>query len=89
VVNVGWRPTFEGTTRTVEAHLLLEGAAEPGWAGVAEGEGEAGGPDLYGRLLTLAFQARIRGEERFDGPEALMERIREDIAAARELLGSR
>jgi riboflavin kinase / FMN adenylyltransferase len=70
VVNVGWRPTFDGTTRTVEAHLLVEGA-----------------PDLYGQVLTLEFVARIRGEQRFDGPEALVARIHEDIAAAREQLG--
>ncbi len=74
VVNVGWRPTFEGTSRTVEAHLLLDG--------------DATGPDLYGRPLTLAFQARIRGEERFEGPEALVGRIRKDVTAARETLRS-
>jgi riboflavin kinase/FMN adenylyltransferase len=70
VVNVGWRPTFDGTTRTVEAHLLVDGA-----------------PDLYGRSLELAFVARIRGEERFDGVEALLARIGHDIEAARGLLG--
>jgi riboflavin kinase / FMN adenylyltransferase len=80
VVNVGWRPTFEGRTRTVEAHLLLD--PSPGG-----GDGEFGGPDLYGRPLSLAFVARIRGEQRFDGPEALVARIRQDIAVARELLG--
>jgi riboflavin kinase/FMN adenylyltransferase len=70
VVNIGWRPTFDGTSRTVEAHLLVDGA-----------------PDLYGASLGLAFVARIRGEERFDGPEALVARIREDVAAAQQLLG--
>jgi riboflavin kinase/FMN adenylyltransferase len=91
VVNVGWRPTFEGTTRTVEAHLLLEGQSVGqvrDRSEGSEGEREAGGPDLYGRLLTLAFQARIRGEERFESAEALVERIREDVAAAKELLGT-
>jgi riboflavin kinase/FMN adenylyltransferase len=39
--------------------------------------------DLYGRTLTLAFAHRIRGERAFAGPEALVARIREDIAAAR------
>jgi riboflavin kinase/FMN adenylyltransferase len=76
VVNVGWRPTFAGTTRTVEAHLLIDGRDGP----------EAGGPDLYGRPLTLAFEVRVRGEERFDGPEALVARIHEDIRAAAGIL---
>jgi riboflavin kinase/FMN adenylyltransferase len=81
VVNVGWRPTFDGTSRTVEAHLLLDGPED------GPQDGPAGsGPDLYERRLTLAFQARIRGEERFDGPEALIGRIREDIAVAHGLL---
>jgi len=75
VVNIGWRPTFGGRTRTVEAHLLVDPSPE------------GGGPDLYGRRLSLAFVARIRGEQRFDGPEALVARIRQDIAVARELLG--
>ena len=69
VVNVGWRPTFDGTVRTVEAHLLVEGE-----------------PDLYDRRLELVFVARIRGEERFDGPESLVARIREDIRTARGIL---
>lgn len=69
VVNIGWRPTFGGTSRTVEAHLLVEGE-----------------PDLYGCRLSLAFVGRIRGEERFEGPEALVARIREDVRAARGFL---
>ena len=69
VVNVGWRPTFAGTSRSVEAHLLVDD-----------------GPDLYGQRLTLEFVARVRGEQRFEGPEALVARIHEDIRMARELL---
>jgi len=72
VVNVGRRPTFDGTGRTVEAHLLDVPA----------------GLDLYGRRLALAFVGRIRGEQRFDGPEALVARIHEDVVAARGLLGA-
>lgn len=71
VVNVGWRPTFAGTSRSVEAHLLVDG-----------------GPDLYGQRLTLEFVARVRGEQRFDGPEALVARIHEDIRVARDLLAA-
>ena len=42
--------------------------------------------DLYGARVRLEFHARLRGEERFDGPEALVARIGRDIAAARALL---
>ena len=69
VVNIGWRPTFAGTSRSVEAHLLVDD-----------------GPDLYGQRLTLEFVARVRGEQRFEGTEALVARIHEDIRMARELL---
>jgi len=96
VVNIGWRPTFDGTTRTVEAHLLLGPPgtvvgpeAAPGPEGAVSwrsGREEAGGPDLYGRSLTVAFEARIRGEQRFEGPEALVARIRQDAEDARALL---
>jgi riboflavin kinase / FMN adenylyltransferase len=70
VTNIGRRPTFDGVGRTVEAHLL-DAPADL---------------DLYGAPVTLAFRARIRGEERFAGPEALIARIRADIAIAREEL---
>jgi riboflavin kinase/FMN adenylyltransferase len=42
--------------------------------------------DLYGARVRLEFHARLRGEERFDGPGALVARIRQDVAAARALL---
>jgi riboflavin kinase/FMN adenylyltransferase len=71
VVNVGWRPTFAGTSRSIEAHLLVDG-----------------GPDLYGQRLTLEFIARVRGEQRFDGVEALVARIHEDVRVARERLAA-
>jgi riboflavin kinase/FMN adenylyltransferase len=68
VTNVGWRPTFDGRTRTVEAHLLDTDR------------------DLYGQRLTVAFEHRLRGEERFASPEELVARIRGDVEAARALL---
>jgi riboflavin kinase/FMN adenylyltransferase len=77
VVNVGTRPTFDGTTTTVEAHLL----------DVDDGP-EAGGPDLYGRTLAVALLARLRDERRFDGPDDLVAQIRADIEAARAHLGA-
>jgi riboflavin kinase/FMN adenylyltransferase len=68
-VNVGRRPTFGGTTVTVEAHVLdFEG-------------------DLYGRDVRVEFTDRLREEQAFPGPEALVARIREDVAEARRRLG--
>lgn len=68
VVNVGTRPTFDGTTTTVEAHLL----------------GVEGDLDLYDDELTLAFLERLRDERRFDGPDELVAQIGRDVEAARE-----
>ncbi len=44
--------------------------------------------DLYGLDLELHFIQFLRPERRFPGPEALVAQIREDIAAAREILGT-
>jgi riboflavin kinase/FMN adenylyltransferase len=42
--------------------------------------------DLYDARVRLSFQARLRGEQRFASATALVERIHEDVRAARELL---
>jgi riboflavin kinase/FMN adenylyltransferase len=42
--------------------------------------------DLYGRSLRVGLVARLRDEQRFDGPEALVAALRADVARARELL---
>ncbi|MDX2168850.1 MAG: riboflavin kinase [Deltaproteobacteria bacterium] len=44
--------------------------------------------DIYGRRLELTFVARLRGEQKFAGIDALLAQIRSDIATARALLGS-
>jgi riboflavin kinase / FMN adenylyltransferase len=44
--------------------------------------------DLYGTRVRLEFHERLRGEERFSGPEALVARIRDDVARARALLST-
>ena len=41
--------------------------------------------DLYGQILKLDFLARLRGERRFDSPQALVEQMHEDAERAREL----
>ncbi|RMG19101.1 MAG: riboflavin biosynthesis protein RibF [Deltaproteobacteria bacterium] len=45
-----------------------------------------GGEALYGRRMRVAFAARLRGERRFSGPDALRAQIREDIEVARRRL---
>lgn len=42
--------------------------------------------DLYGQELTVAFVARLRGEQRFSGPEALVRQLQSDEVAARAAL---
>jgi len=44
------------------------------------------GGDLYDTRVRLAFQERLRGEERFESAGALVARIQQDIRAARALL---
>lgn len=43
--------------------------------------------ELYGRVVDVSFEARIRGEMRFAGVEELVARIGEDVEEARRLLG--
>jgi riboflavin kinase/FMN adenylyltransferase len=42
--------------------------------------------DLYGRRLCLEFLERLRGERRFDTPEALIEQMHRDVGRTRELV---
>ena len=41
--------------------------------------------DLYGQELRIDFIARLRGERRFDSPEALIEQMRLDVERTRQL----
>ncbi len=41
--------------------------------------------DLYGRELRIDFLARLRGERRFDSPEALIEQMHRDVERTREV----
>jgi len=44
--------------------------------------------DLYGSTLRLDFLARLRGERRFDTPEALIEQMRRDVSRTREIVAA-
>ncbi len=69
VVNIGTRPTFRENGAEVIEAHLLDYK----------------GGDLYGRSLEVRFLARVRDEQKFDGPEALKKQIAADITAARAL----
>jgi riboflavin kinase/FMN adenylyltransferase len=43
--------------------------------------------DIYGRALRVELIARVRGEQRFDGIDALVAQIATDVRHARALLG--
>jgi riboflavin kinase/FMN adenylyltransferase len=70
VVNIGFRPTFEGgeARPTVEAHLL-------DFSG-----------DLYGKTVSLDFVARLRPEIKFPGVDALLAQIQRDILEAKRIM---
>jgi riboflavin kinase / FMN adenylyltransferase len=44
--------------------------------------------DLYGSRLRLDFIARLRGERRFESPEALIEQMHHDVQRTREIIES-
>lgn len=44
--------------------------------------------DLYGRWLVVELIARLRGEQRFSGVDALRAQIAADVAQARDVLGA-
>lgn len=70
ILNYGYRPTF----KSKEPQAMLE-------AFLFDFDG-----DLYGQCLEVVFYPRIRGEERFDGPEALKKQISVDIQQGKAVL---
>ncbi len=43
--------------------------------------------DFYGHEVAVDFEYRLRGQERYDGVDALIEQMHRDVARTRELLG--
>jgi riboflavin kinase/FMN adenylyltransferase len=81
--------------------VRLKAAGGAWWSGVANlgvrptvGEGVAPlevhlldrSEDLYGQSVKVGFITRLRGEQRFDGLDALVTQIRRDIVRARQEL---
>lgn len=71
VANFGWRPTFGGLVPRLEVHLLDAAPAL----------------DLYGARLTMSLAVAMRPERRFEGVDALVAQIQQDIAQVRTLAG--
>jgi len=44
--------------------------------------------DLYGETCTVSFVAHLRGEQKFDGLDALVTQMRHDEAQARQILAT-
>jgi len=72
VTNVGVRPTFDAAGPVTVEAHLI---------GVDD-------VSLYGQPLTVTFEHRLRGEQRFDSVDDLVARIHADIDQARQLLGA-
>lgn len=90
-VNVGSRPTFDGTGVRVEAHLL-DVSAEPPNAGAARaGDGPAWAPlpglDEYGWPIRIELVGWVRDEIRFGSVDALREQLRRDCERVRAMIG--
>ena len=80
VTNLGIRPTVNGTEQRFETHLLDFPPIND--HGVHEDD------DLYGKTLSVEFIERLRGEQRFDGLDALTNQIQRDIQQARTILAA-
>jgi riboflavin kinase / FMN adenylyltransferase len=70
ITNIGMRPTFSETARSIEAHIFDFDR------------------DIYDQRVKLELIERIRGEKKFDSPEALRKQIALDLDKAREILAS-
>lgn len=76
VCNIGFAPTFgDVLTEQIEVHVLGQPDLSPY------------GGSLYGHTLGFAFTHRLRDEQFFDGPEALVAQIQRDCDTALSVLG--
>lgn len=72
VANIGVRPTIEAATPDRRLEVHLFDFAN----------------DIYGRDLDVDFVKFIRGEQKFDGIDALKTQIARDVKTARAILGN-
>jgi riboflavin kinase / FMN adenylyltransferase len=80
-ISIGTNPTFDGTVRRVEAHVIDVVPSTPG--------GDVNDAlDLYGERVSVEFVQWLRGMVRFDGVEPLIEQMAADVRRTRDVLGS-
>ncbi len=72
VANLGFRPTLEGVKNDLLLEVHLFGLEH----------------EIYGEELEVEFVSYLRGEEKFDGVEALKEQIAKDIERGRGVFQS-
>jgi len=70
-ISVGTNPTFDDVVATVVEAHVLDRTDL----------------DLYGVTVAVDFVARLRGNVRFDGLDALMAQMADDVTRTREVLG--
>ncbi len=68
VLNIGVRPTFEGTTVQIECHFFNFHET------------------IYGKSIEIFFIEKIRDEQKFPNPEALIQQIQRDVNTAKQIL---
>jgi riboflavin kinase/FMN adenylyltransferase len=72
-ISVGTNPTFNGVARRVEAYVIDEGHEL----------------EMYDEHVVVEFAARLRGMERFDAIEDLVEQMGRDVDHARTVLSTK
>ncbi len=92
VTNLGVRPTVDGLHRRLEVHLFsfppVDPPVDPPADHPADFAKQVQNGDIYGRQLTVEFITRLRGEVRFNGLDALVQQIQQDIVQAQEVLSA-
>ena len=72
---IGRRPTFDGTQRAIEVHVLDLDSQDP--------------LNLYGEELAVQLLTRLREDQRFSSKDELEAKIRADVEATREFFSRR
>lgn len=70
MLNIGTRPTFNNNADNRSIEVHIFNFSG----------------DIYNKEITLIFEAKIRNEKKFSGPEALVEQLKKDKETALEIL---